>query len=92
MFIAKVSFLMDLVREYKPELTEGLMRILPSGMSTKSSATGYLRMFGLILIMTIDHAVMEPAALEGPVGVVPAKFGTYSVHISGRSNLLERLG
>ena len=66
---------------------------MPSGMSTKSSATRCLKNSGLAFIMAIVHAVAEPAALEVPVAaIVPATFGTYSVHISGGSNLLDRSG
>ncbi|KAH9062434.1 nucleotide-diphospho-sugar transferase [Lactarius vividus] len=76
MFVTKVTFLLDLLREYKPELAEGLMKIAAVWDVDEAQRNKVLEEVwpGLEKI-AIDHAVAEPAALEGRVAVVPATFG-----------------
>ena len=85
MFVTKVSFLMDLLREYKPELAEGLTRIAAVWDVDEAQRNKLLEEIwpGLEKI-AIDHAVAEPAALEGRVAVVPATFGTLYVRHAAR--------
>jgi mannose-1-phosphate guanylyltransferase len=94
MFVTKVTFLMDLLREYKPELAEGLTRIAEVWDVDEVQRNKVLEEVwpGLEKI-AIDHAVAEPAALEGRVAVVPATFGTY-LRAYLRRNLIcfDRLG
>jgi mannose-1-phosphate guanylyltransferase len=80
MFVTKVSFLLDLLREYKPELADGLMRVAAVWDVDETERNKLLEEVwpGLEKI-AIDHAVAEPAAMEGRVAVVPATFG---MHIS----------
>jgi len=74
MFVTKASFLLKLLREYKPELEEALMRVA-AVWDDEASHNKILEeeWLGLEKI-AIDHAVAEPAALEGRVAVVPATF------------------
>jgi len=76
MFVTKVTFLMDLLREYQPDLAEGLTRIAAVWDVDEVKRNKMLEEVwpGLEKI-AIDHAVAEPAALEGRVAVVPATFG-----------------
>ncbi|KAH9027693.1 nucleotide-diphospho-sugar transferase [Lactarius pseudohatsudake] len=76
MFVTKVTFLLDLLREYKPELAEGLLKIAAVWDVDEVQRNKVLEEVwpGLEKI-AIDHAVAEPAALEGRVAVVPATFG-----------------
>ncbi|KAH9033125.1 nucleotide-diphospho-sugar transferase [Lactarius hengduanensis] len=71
-----VTFLLDLLREYKPELAEGLLKIAAVWDVDEVQRNKVLEEVwpGLEKI-AIDHAVAEPAALEGRVAVVPATFG-----------------
>ncbi|KAH9165478.1 nucleotide-diphospho-sugar transferase [Lactarius sanguifluus] len=68
---AAVTFLLDLLREYKPELAEGLMKIAAVWDVDEAERNKVLEEVwpGLEKI-AIDHAVAEPAALEGRVAVV----------------------
>ena len=82
MFVTQVSFLMDFLREYKPELAECLTRIAAVWDVDEARRNKLLEEIwpGLDKI-AIDSAVEEPAALEGRVAVVPATFGTlYNMH------------
>ena len=49
MFITKVSFLMDLLKEYKPELAEGLTRIAAVWDVDEVQLNKVLEKFGLAL-------------------------------------------
>ena len=91
---AKASLLMELMREYKPELYEGLDEI---GRRWDEEGLGWRREViervwqGLGKI-AIDNAVAEPAAAQGRVAVVPATFGEWFVLDYGLVFMLCRLG
>ena len=75
MFITKASFLLELLREYKPELEEDLTRVSAvwDDEACRNKILEEVRP-GLVNI-AIDDAVAEPAALGRRVAVVPATFG-----------------
>jgi len=77
MFVTKASFLLELLREYKPELEEDLTRV-SAVWDDEASRNKILEEVrpGLVNI-AIDDAVAEPAALDGRVAVVPAMFGVF---------------
>lgn len=76
MFVVRAAFLMDLLREYKPELHAGLARIAEQWDEGDDERRRVLEEVwpGLEKI-PIDNAVAEPAAAEGRVAVIPATFG-----------------
>ena len=77
LFVTKVSFLMVLLGEYKPELAEGLTRIAAVWDVDEAQRNKLLEeIWPGLEKLGIDHAVEEPGALEGRVAVVPATFGT----------------
>ena len=74
MFVTKASFLLELLREYKPELEEALTRV--AAVWDEASRNKILEeVWSGLEKIAIDHAVAEPATLEGRVAVVPATFG-----------------
>jgi len=75
MFVSKATFLMELLKEYKPELHDGLQQIAAcwDDEALRQNALNDI-WFGLEKI-AIDNAVAEPAAMEGKVAVIPATFG-----------------
>ncbi len=78
MFVTKASFLLDLLREYKPELAEGLIKVAAVWDVDEDQRKAALdEVWPDLEKIAIDHAVAEPAALEGRVAVVPATFGTH---------------
>jgi mannose-1-phosphate guanylyltransferase len=77
MFVTKASFLMELLREYKPELEEGLTRVAAVWDDEIQRNKLLEELWPTLEKIAIDNAVAEPAALEGRVAVVPATFGTY---------------
>ena len=74
MFVTKASFLLELLREYKPELQEALMGVA-AVWNDEASRNKILEVWPGLENIAIDHAVAEPAALEGRVAVVPETFG-----------------
>jgi mannose-1-phosphate guanylyltransferase len=76
MFVTKASFLLELLREYKPDLEEGLSRIAAVWEDEAQRNKVLEEVWPGLEKIAIDHAVAEPAALEGRVAVVPATFGT----------------
>ncbi|KAL0956242.1 hypothetical protein HGRIS_002396 [Hohenbuehelia grisea] len=75
MFVTKASFLMQLLREYKPELAEGLERIGSVWDDEAARQKALNEVWPDLEKIPIDNAVAEPAAAEGRVAVVPATFG-----------------
>lgn len=76
MFVTKATFLLELLKQYKPELHEGLMRIgevWDDGEAARGSVLG--EVWHELEKIPIDNAVAEPAAAQGRVAVVPATFG-----------------
>jgi mannose-1-phosphate guanylyltransferase len=76
MFVTKASFLLELLREYKPELEEVLTRVAAVWDDETQRNKVLEEVWPGLEKIAIDHAVAEPAALEGRVAVVPATFGT----------------
>jgi mannose-1-phosphate guanylyltransferase len=84
MFVTKASFLLELLREYKPELEEALTRVA-AVWDDEASRNKILEVWLGLEKIAIDHAVAEPAALEGRVAVVPETFGM-SVFLTAAQN------
>ena len=74
MFINKASFLLELLREYKPKLEEALMRVAAMWDDEASCNTILEEVWPGLEKIAIDHAVAEPAALEGHIAVVLSTF------------------
>jgi mannose-1-phosphate guanylyltransferase len=79
MFVTKASFLLELVREYKPELEEALMRVA-TVWDDEASRNKILEVSLGLENIAIDHAVAE-----GRVAVVPETFGM-SVFLTAAQN------
>lgn len=75
MFVTRASLLLELLKEYKPELYEGLERIADSWADEESRKTVLQEVWPTLEKIPIDNAVAEPAAAQGRVAVVPATFG-----------------
>ncbi|KAJ8521186.1 hypothetical protein ONZ45_g2093 [Pleurotus djamor] len=75
MFVTKASFLLQLLKEYKPELYEGLMQIGSVWDDEVLRQKTLDEVWPTLEKIPIDNAVAEPAAIEGRVAVVPATFG-----------------
>lgn len=75
MFVTKATFLMQLLKEYKPELHDGLQRIAQFWDDEKQRSKVLDEVWPGLEKIAIDHAVAEPAALDRRVAVVPATFG-----------------
>jgi mannose-1-phosphate guanylyltransferase len=76
MFVTKATFLLELLREYKPDLEEALTRVATVWDDVAQRNKVLEEVWPALEKIAIDHAVAEPAALEGRVAVVPATFGT----------------
>jgi mannose-1-phosphate guanylyltransferase len=78
MFVVKATFLLELLKEYKPDLHDGLVNIAAHwNDETKRQQVLEETWPGLEKI-AIDNAVAEPASMAGRVAVVPATFGITS--------------
>ncbi|KAG6821011.1 hypothetical protein H0H93_007901 [Arthromyces matolae] len=75
MFVTKATFLLDLLKEYKPELHEGLLKIAAVWDDETARQAVLTEVWSTLEKIPIDNAVAEPAAAEGRVAVVPATFG-----------------
>jgi mannose-1-phosphate guanylyltransferase len=80
MFVTKATFLMELLKEYKPDLEEALTKVADVWDDEARRTKMLEEVWPSLEKIAIDNAVAEPAALEGRVAVVPATFGTY-VHV-----------
>ncbi|KAF8893910.1 nucleotide-diphospho-sugar transferase [Infundibulicybe gibba] len=78
MFVTKATFLLELLKEYKPELHAGLMRIADVWDDEVARQQTLSEVWATLEKIPIDNAVAEPAAAEGRVAVVPATFGAIS--------------
>jgi mannose-1-phosphate guanylyltransferase len=76
MFATKTTFLLELPREYKPDLEEALTRVAAVWDDDTRRSKVLEEVWPSLEKIVIDHAVAEPAALKGRVAVVPATFGT----------------
>ncbi|TDL16503.1 hypothetical protein BD410DRAFT_808035 [Rickenella mellea] len=72
---AAASFLMELSKEYKPALHEGLMEIAGKWDDEALRAEVLEKIWPGLEKIPIDNAVPEPAAEQGRVAVVPPTFG-----------------
>jgi mannose-1-phosphate guanylyltransferase len=77
MFVTRATVLMDLLRDYKPELHDGLQKIASVWMDEEKRRVTLAEVWPTLEKIAIDHAVAEPAAAEGKVAVVPATFGMF---------------
>ncbi|KAK9443676.1 Xanthan biosynthesis protein XanB [Metarhizium brunneum] len=75
MFVTKASTLMDLVKEYEPELHSDLTRIAKAWEDKTQRETILNEVWPTLEKVAIDNAIAEPAAAEGRVAVIPATFG-----------------
>ena len=75
MFVTKATFLMELLKEYKPELHEGLQKIALAWDDESMRQTVLDEVWPTLEKIAIDNAVAEPAAMDRKVAVVPATFG-----------------
>ncbi|EJD01905.1 uncharacterized protein FOMMEDRAFT_87147 [Fomitiporia mediterranea MF3/22] len=75
MFVTRATFLMELLKEYKPELHDGLSRIAACWDDEGLRQTALGEVWAALEKIPIDNAVAEPAAAQGRVAVVPATFG-----------------
>lgn len=80
MFVTKATFLMDLLKEYKPELYDGLQKIAAAWDDDLLRQGVLDEVWPDLEKIAIDNAVAEPAALDRRVAVVPATFGTCTDH------------
>ncbi|KAI0051618.1 mannose-1-phosphate guanylyltransferase [Auriscalpium vulgare] len=75
MFVTKAVVLLELLKQYKPELAEGLEKIAEVWEDEALRNKALETIWPDLEKIPIDNAVAEPAALEGKVAVVPATFG-----------------
>lgn len=75
MFVSKATFLMELVKEHKPELHDSLQKIAACWDDEALREKTLAETWPELEKVAIDNAVAEPAALAGKVAVVPATFG-----------------
>lgn len=75
MFVTKATFLMKLLKEYKPDLYDGLRKIAAAWDDESLRAKVLEEVWPNLEKIAIDNAVAEPAALDRRVAVVPATFG-----------------
>ena len=78
MFVTKATFLMQLLKEYKPELHAGLEKIALAWDDEKARERVLDEVWPGLEKIAIDHAVAEPASMDRRVAVVPATFGQCS--------------
>lgn len=78
MFVSKATFLMELLKENKPELHESLQNIAAVWDDDVLREKILKETWSGLEKVAIDNAVAEPAALAGKVAVVPATFGLSS--------------
>ncbi|KAI0683992.1 nucleotide-diphospho-sugar transferase [Cytidiella melzeri] len=75
MFVTKAAFLMDLLKEYKPDMHDGLQKIAAAWDDERLREKVLGEVWPELEKIAIDNAVAEPAALDRRVAVVPATFG-----------------
>ena len=77
MFVTKATVLLDLLKQYKPELANGLLKIAAAWDDEVLREALLSEIWPTLEKIPIDNAVAEPAAAEGRVAVVPATFGQF---------------
>jgi mannose-1-phosphate guanylyltransferase len=77
MFVSKATFLMELLKEYKPELHDGVQQIAACWDDEVLRQNALNEIWSGLEKIAIDNAVAEPAAMEGKVAVIPATFGAF---------------
>jgi mannose-1-phosphate guanylyltransferase len=86
MFVARASVLLDLLATEHPDLAAGVRSIA-------ADPTALEEVWPRLTKIAIDHAVAEPAAAAGRVGVVPGGFGWEDVgDFAALSDLLPEVG
>ncbi|KAG9316200.1 nucleotide-diphospho-sugar transferase [Chiua virens] len=75
MFVTRAAVLMALLKDYKPELHDGLQKIASVWTDEPRRRATLAEVWPTLEKIPIDNAVAEPAAAEGKVAVVPATFG-----------------
>ncbi|KAF9453947.1 hypothetical protein P691DRAFT_525251 [Macrolepiota fuliginosa MF-IS2] len=76
MFVTKATLLLQLLKEYKPDIHDGLIKIAEVWDEGEAARERVLsEVWHTLEKIPIDNAVAEPAAAEGRVAVVPATFG-----------------
>ena len=75
MFVTRATFLMDLLKEYKPEIHVALTAIAACWDDEGLRQSALKEHWVGLEKIPIDNAVAEPAATQGRVAVVPATFG-----------------
>ena len=75
MFVTRAAFLMELLKEYKPELYDGLDKIAAAWDDENLREKVLGEVWPGLEKIAIDHAVAEPASMDRKVAVVPATFG-----------------
>jgi len=73
--VTKATVLMGLLKEYKPDLYDGLQKIAEVWEDEVAREKTLAEVWPGLEKIAIDNAVAEPAAAEGKVAVVPATFG-----------------
>lgn len=77
MFVTRAAVLMDLLKDYKPDLHDGLQKIASVWTDEEKRQATLAEVWPSLEKIAIDNAVAEPAAVEGKVAVVPATFGMF---------------
>ncbi|KAJ6497808.1 nucleotide-diphospho-sugar transferase [Mycena sanguinolenta] len=75
MFVSKATFLLELLKEYRPALHTGLTKIAEVWEDEAKRKVVLSEVWPGLEKIPIDNAIAEPAALTGRVAVVPATFG-----------------
>ncbi|KAI0785741.1 mannose-1-phosphate guanylyltransferase [Abortiporus biennis] len=75
MFVTRAAFLMELLKNYKPDLHEGLEKIAAAWDDESLRQKVLDEVWPELEKIAIDHAVAEPASFDRRVAVVPATFG-----------------
>lgn len=75
MFVTRAKFLMDLLKEYKPEIHSALSSIAECWDDEGLRQDALKEHWSKLEKIPIDNAVAEPAAAQGRVAVIPATFG-----------------
>jgi hypothetical protein len=78
MFIAPAALLLKVLSETEPEL-HGKVMELAEAWGTDSEQKAFDTIWPTLKKIAVDYAVAEPAAEQGLVAVVPAKFGWHDV-------------
>lgn len=78
MFIAPAKLLLDVLGETEPELLAEILKLADAWGSAEQSAV-FASIWPKLKKIAIDYSVAEPAAKQGLVAVVPAKFGWHDV-------------